>query len=721
MHHLSKLILLFVFKPFGLHYTSAAIVSTGSGGGSMPVVQASSIPNAINPNDHGNKRFRRDDVVHRVNFMCPEVLGAPPMACNSSRCGGADPNNNGTCYYEQGDGPKCQCTTGSNSTSTPTLTTITTTQVGQSSGQSLPQTVTATFALESIPLYSDLRQNFTSTIVTNITSTIVTTLTTTISNTISVGMSATYETSVETGVAIILAGGVFWSLFGYVGDAAIIATMDPPVDAPNHPDDTTCPEPKQACSSPNCAGILEMCSNINDPTHGCACDENSTCEETEIDCGDPACSGWAAAQYDDTNGPSASGSFRDWCSRMDGKTLGKTDSNDTIYQMYHFAYYSYWLSAQYWYSSPSEDECTETAVISKDECITAFSTGMSACDPNSGDTHGFSFPGMCINYNVSISTSTNPKYPPWEPLPPSDEPGCVDSISNVDSNFFKGIYPQFCSAFTSNQDSNFTKVLTNANFVNPSKKRETPLGSFFTLRTPPASSEEYPNYKLTFKWSGNSGGSRNGGEQNKMASSGSVSVGCGRYEYEITPPVSVPATCNPENAVGAGLMKSASPSAMSAAADQFCNFGYNWKINGPLSNGNWQASDYFLINDRCTDPRTSLACICDGASNDLAQMSDQWKASRKECAKPENHVAGAFNSNNRVGLRVTPSVNQTGCKPLEPYVLPYGSHCTLKFGYVTSACSIQAYSKGWGGYYTENSEHGCYDWWIYGQNVVRGP
>lgn len=81
------------------------------------------------------------------------------------------------------------------------------------------------------------------------------------------------------------------SVTGYVGDAAIIATMDPPVDAPNHPDDTTCPEPKQACSSPNCAGILEMCSNINDPTHGCACDENSTCEETEIDCGDPACSG----------------------------------------------------------------------------------------------------------------------------------------------------------------------------------------------------------------------------------------------------------------------------------------------------------------------------------------------------------------------------------------------------------------------------------------------
>ncbi|KAI9649601.1 hypothetical protein NHQ30_002182 [Ciborinia camelliae] len=804
----------------------------------------------MSPNINNNTHVRRNSVVGRGNFLCPEVLGAFPMACNSSRCGGEDPINNGTCYYDQGDGPKCQCIANATSTPTPTLTTITATQVGQASNQNVTQIITATFALESIPLYSDLRQNITSTILTNVTTTILTSITATLTDTVSVGVSATEETSVETAVAVILAGGAFWSLFGtkfkmltffrtsinfiigFVGDAGVVATMDPPIDAPNHADDTTCPESRQICSSPNCAGILSMCANTNDPTRGCACDENPTCEETEIDCEDPTCSGkfvqlaqkgvanallrvqrmnslyyvmnaeeaaidvsvfgpyvpfgtsapdfglafsdlptitdssywspprsaacpysgWTATQYDDTHGPSANSSFRDWCGRMDGKTLGKTDSNDTVFQMYHFAYYSYWLSAQYWYSSPGEDKCNDTAVISKDECITAFSTGMSSCDPNSGDTHGFSYPGMCINYNVSISTFTNPQYPPWDPLPPSNEPGCNGGFSGVDSNFFKGIYPQFCSAFTSNQPANFSKRLTNADFKAPSKKRETRFGSLFTPRTPPGSSNEYQDYKLTFRWSGSSGGecrvdckeafeeiaqsnckftihlqnkckvlinhqgSRTGGEQNGMDYMASVSVGCGVYEYEITPPNPVPATCNPDDSLVQGDKQSASPSAMYAAADQFCNWGYNWtSIPNPNNYFLATASDYFFINDRCIDPRTSQACVCDGPGNDVAQMSPTFLASHRLCAKyPPPRPHSSFNSNNRVRLAVIPSIDQTGCEPLQPYVLPYGSECTNKFGYVTSACSIDAYPNGWGGFYTEKSKYGCYNWIIHG-------
>ena len=73
--------------------------------------------------------------------------------------------------------------------------------------------------------------------------------------------------------------------------------------------------------------------------------------------------------------------------------------------MYKYSYYSFWLSANNWYSAPEDNKCGEIATISKDECINSFNRAMITCDPDSGTTHGASLSGKCIYY-VSLTADT---------------------------------------------------------------------------------------------------------------------------------------------------------------------------------------------------------------------------------------------------------------------------------------------------------------------------
>lgn len=181
-----------------------------------------------------------------------------------------------------------------------------------------------------------------------------------------------------------------------------------------------------------------------------------------------------------------------------------------------------------------------------------------------------------------------------------------------------------------------------------------------------------------------------------MASTSSVPAGCGIYSYGFMLPSPVPATCNPDHSISPGIKWSASTRAiLYVAADQLRNRGYNLTVNSPLDGFNWKVWYYYIKNNVCIDPRTLLACMmCDGDPTDPAQQSDTWRASHKLFADPKNHVVGSFNSNNRVALRVTPSAYQTGCTPFKTYVLPYGTGCTEKFGYVTSACKSSLVANG---------------------------
>ncbi|RDL32941.1 uncharacterized protein BP5553_08380 [Venustampulla echinocandica] len=120
------------------------------------------------------------------------------------------------------------------------------------------KTVTGTYALQTISLYSGLRQKITTTITATRT-------------------GAQYLTSVETGVAVIIAGGVTWSLACFVGDAATAAkVLEALKDADKHPDDSSCPNPKDKRT--DCGGVGSICETGS--STGCTCDEEkAACPE----------------------------------------------------------------------------------------------------------------------------------------------------------------------------------------------------------------------------------------------------------------------------------------------------------------------------------------------------------------------------------------------------------------------------------------------------------
>ncbi|CZR51326.1 uncharacterized protein PAC_01201 [Phialocephala subalpina] len=238
---------------------------------------------------------------------------------------------------------------------------------------------------------------------------------------------------------------------------------------------------------------------------------------------------------------------------MDGKTATSDPAGPAVqFAMYPTSYYAFWFSAGFWNNAPAERNCSNTRSISKDECENTLNAAMIACDPNSGASHGASLAGTCIQYNITLSTDTDPQNPPWNPLPQSSLPVCDTLISSgVNNNLFAGLYPQFCSLIdggdkTLPAGSDFT----NADFKAPSKRSLDP-------RTPPASNKEYDGSKFHFKWTGSSGTcgtdfsrayqsimtstcGNSGSESNAMTLRGSVNVGCGTYTFSIENPADEP-------------------------------------------------------------------------------------------------------------------------------------------------------------------------------------
>ncbi|KAI9682232.1 MAG: hypothetical protein M1817_000286 [Caeruleum heppii] len=782
-----------------------------------------------------------NDLVRRDFVSCAEAIGASPVACAASTCGGEDAANAGHCLNENAQGGHCQCNKDGEAPAAPVLSTVTATQDGQ--------TVVGTFALETLPAYADLRQSITTTL-------------------LSTSTATDGATVVETAAAVVMAGGVAWILAGYVGDAAIAeAVLEAPKEAgEDHQDDKSCPTPQKACS--DCGGKEGMCTT-GDAT-GCVCEEkgcpespppcdeacaakdgkctagdnngcdcnaecpakdqmpqcvdedckggedkrctanNAGCECTSCptyeetlfceDCGggseekckgnpekngenkdcpcievgertnfgyvpagaiigtwgsdfsglpditdasyslDPgsqSCqrAGWSAPQRDENGSPSVTSKIDEWCASQDGKDLTKSPKGvDTLFAMYKVSYYSFWLSASSWYFAPEGNQCGDTAKISKDECVDTLTKAMQVCDPNSGQTSGASLFGKCINYNITLSDGTNPDSPPWNPLPASAGPGCEGKDpSGVPANFFAGLYPQFCSAVGEKSDQPLSKTLTNRDFKAPSEKRGVKGGSLKS-RAPPATGNSYTEFEFKFEWSGGSGDcsedcneayhalkqspcGQTGGKQSDMASSGSIDVGCGQYSYSIDKPAP-PHLCKPNEMPTSGLGCEAEEDgcgstavnpqgAYAAAADQFCNGGDQWIAKA--DDDGLSAANYYWFDTNNPNPDTKLAAFCGSGPSPTGGKSAA-PASAQYC-KSQN--SGVLNSNSKIYVQVSPSADQKDCSPLAEHRLPTGEDCTRMFKDVVDECAADG-SQGTGGFATEKSRDGCWDWWMWG-------
>lgn len=147
--------------------------------------------------DHHNALLGRDVAPKQHSLTCAEDIGAQPLPCSADVCGGADPKHADHCAKQ-----RCQCKFlkpalrrhcandrpgAKNSTTTMVLTTITASQSGK--------TVTGSYALQTISSYTDLRQAITTTVTASTTGT-------------------DGSIGVETGAAVIFAGGVSWFLSG---------------------------------------------------------------------------------------------------------------------------------------------------------------------------------------------------------------------------------------------------------------------------------------------------------------------------------------------------------------------------------------------------------------------------------------------------------------------------------------------------------------------------
>lgn len=162
---------------------------------------------------------------------------------------------------------------------------------------------------------------------------------------------------------------------------------------------------------------------------------------------------------------------------------------------------------------------------------------------------------------MTIEPGNGPNDPPWNRAPLQQNTCSSDNASGVNSNFFAGLYPSFCSSLDTDRSKKGEKTLTNADLKLPSMKRS--LGR----RTPPPNSKMYNGYKFNFKWEPSSGGQCSdtcedayamivrdlckfpsmlhdfkplnisgghlGGQQNEMGISGQANVNCGVYSYTI--------------------------------------------------------------------------------------------------------------------------------------------------------------------------------------------
>lgn len=222
--------------------------------------------------------------------------------------------------------------------------------------------------------------------------------------------------------------------------------------------------------------------------------------------------GWGAPQRDEDGTPSVTGAINDWCGSIDGQKITKAPGIDTLFKMWAVNYYSFFLSASYWYAAPSDHNCGNDVTLSKDECVKDLTYAMTQCDPDSGSTYGGGFASQCTFWNITMDGQQNADSPPWNPLSTEQNSGSCDrgTSSGVTAAFWKGIYPKFCTAVDADTTKKQTMQLSPNDYNAPSQKTR---ALRLRTRTPPPGPGDYQDkwgqsYSFEFDWPGANGNCR---------------------------------------------------------------------------------------------------------------------------------------------------------------------------------------------------------------------
>ncbi|KAL9623766.1 MAG: hypothetical protein Q9160_001997 [Pyrenula sp. 1 TL-2023] len=312
-----------------------------------------------------------------------------------------------------------------------------------------------------------------------------------------------------------------------------------------------------------------------------------------------------APQHGSDGKPSVQDSIKDWCASVDGKKVQKQSESSagTVFEMFLFAYYSFWLSANLWHKPPKNNKCTGEATIKKDECIDALSTAMEHCDPKSDSTHGASYSTGCISYNITLDSGQNKYSPPWAPLSVGDQIGQCDkrNSSGVSYKFWKGIYLKFCAEVDKDPKAKKSNQYTQDDFKEPKSEKARALMRFMP-RTPPLMPDTYTkkygqDYQFDFEFTGADGDCRGScsdamatisstcghtsAEQDKMALSATLNAGCGTYSIKVTPPQPDQVFCGfHDNSIEPKYLTSYSTSDIDDAISAFCS-DPNARVSNP--------------------------------------------------------------------------------------------------------------------------------------------
>ncbi|KAL2010990.1 hypothetical protein VTN00DRAFT_3708 [Thermoascus crustaceus] len=155
---------------------------------------------------------------------------------------------------------------------------------------------------------------------------------------------------------------------------------------------------------------------------------------------------YAAPQRDKDGIPSVDSSFRHFCDLTEGepvKMLGlyTTDLrySGSLARVTSGGHNPFSISAR-WSGGPG---CKDTELVPKDECLDRFTSGMSQCDPNSGETHGMYIRGKCITYGIEINAPNNTSLPTQ--FPPPVVPCVADSNQGISKEDFIEARDAWCS------------------------------------------------------------------------------------------------------------------------------------------------------------------------------------------------------------------------------------------------------------------------------------
>ncbi|KAH6865939.1 hypothetical protein BKA58DRAFT_461960 [Alternaria rosae] len=125
-----------------------------------------------------------------------------------------------------------------------------------------------------------------------------------------------------------------------------------------------------------------------------------------------------------SGGVSVESAIQTWCSDNDGHQFSSNSISDNVYWRWGITQLdvpdrrSFWLRAK-----PNGNN--QQASFVKDECIAALTNGLSTCDPDSDNTHGFTATVGTIDYSLDLSGVTNLDNPPWNEHPAFPAPELV--------------------------------------------------------------------------------------------------------------------------------------------------------------------------------------------------------------------------------------------------------------------------------------------------------